>query len=224
MKFVHGSLFGLTLVVVSGCFGSKAPSESDVEKGLVEALDGCRYVSVFNVKKINAVQNSDIEYLVKTSFDVAIKPMDKAKKAYKEAKEQQDAADKSMQLLKEEEETLIRDYTLEKFMIDNPGINQDEAPGKFKRALEDAVGRIYLKGLNIKGANYREIGAKMGDEFSRECPSFSTGYKMKMIFPMVATTKDKPMIENLSEGVVSSFTQEIIMRKSENGWVALNLK
>ena len=229
----------LVIVFLSSCSDSNIPSERDIKKNISNQFEGCEYVEVMNVKKLDGMPQQNGSYLVKATFDIKLNPIKeniKAWEVYSENLKKYEALDK----VRREEiddarnrhdqlfDKLQKEYSqINEENYDKLTIEQDKIKSKVNDLrkdilLEEQANNIRFKAA-LKNADIASFNPKSSNTFyeqyrklNAEC-KYTNGLGKSLIDKIIFNDSTKGS-EILGIGTTTSFSYEFQMIKTENGW------
>lgn len=213
-----------TLILIAGC--SSGPSDKDVENNLTNLFNGtCKIAKIENAKKINGIKLSDSTYDLKISFDVVIDPVPEVKNELENYNKKTERAKFLRGELEKEFEPINIKYAdlMKKFSEDSDNNSLDsekvyEQTGVFisnknseLKAIEDKYNEISKKEDLDLPALESKLNRTVA-EIDRNCNTNEFGKKL------IYSTRGVNSIAAYSKGAKSSFSHNLNMIKTDNGW------
>ena len=217
------------------CANSSTPSEKDIERNLSNLFKECKYVEILNVKKLDGMPQPDGAYLVKTTFDINIEPIDENIKLWEEYSEKlskykffeqelKDESEKStqawVQMKREFENKMQASTSMEKrdSIIEWERAEQDRIDSENQQIATRHFAKLKEAGLTTFDSSGNEIFRKQGQIFDRQCPIRNTLGKTLIFKAVPLLDSANKRVEILGNGGLTSFSYDIKMIKTENGW------
>lgn len=228
------SLLSILLLLCS-CTDSSIPSESDIERNLANLFTGCEYIEISNVKKLDGMPQANGVYLVKTTFDINIKPIEENIKLWKEYSEKLENA-KSLQQEVENEQKKVVDAKEEmerefekriqaatsdeekQSIIEWKGENNSAFNNKSMENLERYQSAVIAADLNSFDTSGNRTYVAQLSNFNKLCPINDNLGKKILLDAFGLLGKNHATAETLANGGLTTFEYQLNMIKTENGW------
>jgi hypothetical protein len=197
---LKSNFFYLPFLLLSAC--SDVPSSSDLEQQIGEFFSECKSISV-DVKKTNGRALENGNYLVKAEIELELEPLQENTELWEKFLTDSDDYEKKVVLLGDKVTTSSPTY--------------EEDLRAYMTAKEEFT--YTHQGFNMFNLDGRDVFQKEGSNFDKNCKvsrnKLAMTLKMQLLELGSSYTKSA---EILAKGTKNTFTTEIEMMKTENGW------